>query len=89
MLCLTCSITGSACPLSDGWLVTSAAMMTWWLAPQVELRDPYGILFLLQGVMPLALTVFAMALTLAVGVLGRRTISALIVTLVLFFIAIA
>jgi hypothetical protein len=72
-----------AAALLSGLALT--ALLTWWHAPLDHL---YGTFqpgsFDVEGVVPLAYTVFAVALGLAVGTLLRRTVPAIVVSLVGF-----
>ncbi|MCI0437568.1 MAG: ABC transporter permease subunit [Chloroflexi bacterium] len=62
-------------------------LMTWWFAPQDRLQDPFATSFYFKGAMPFVYTVFALAVALTVGALSKRTIPAVLVTLLVFFVA--
>jgi hypothetical protein len=67
--------------------VAMSALMAWWYAPQLKMEHPFIQSFNLTGAMPLAYTVSTLAFALTVGVLARRTIPAMVVTLVAYFAA--
>jgi hypothetical protein len=71
-----------------GALIFSAAftlLMTWWYSPLDRVESRFvSQTFNFEGAMPLAYTVFALALALAAGVLSRRTIVAVLATVVGF-----
>ena len=78
-----------------GWLLLAAlawggavgALVTWWSGPQntVAASQFNPANFDVQGIMPAAYSLFAMALGIAVGTLIRRVLPALVVTLGVFF----
>jgi hypothetical protein len=60
-------------------------LMTWWYSPLDRVESPFvSQTFNFEGAMPLAYTVFAVALALAAGVLSRRMIVAMLATVVGF-----
>jgi len=62
-----------------------SALMAWWRGPLDTLQGPFNPnAFDFEGIMPIAYTVYAVALGLAVGVVLRRTIPAMALTLVGF-----
>jgi hypothetical protein len=78
-----------------GWLLLAAlawggavgALVTWWSGPQnaVAASQFNPSSFDIQGIMPAAYSLFAMALGIAAGTLIRRVLPALVVTLGAFF----
>lgn len=62
-------------------------LVTWWFAPQERLINPFAN-FNLHGIVPVAYAVFVLAVALAVGAWIKRTGPALIVALVVFFVAV-
>ena len=78
-----------------GWLLLAAlawggavgALVTWWSGPQntVAASQFNPANFDVQGIMPAAYSLFAMALGIAAGTLIRRVLPALVVTLGVFF----
>ena len=78
-----------------GWLLLAAlawggavgALVTWWSGPQntVAASQFNPGTFDVQGIMPAAYSLFAMALGIAAGTLIRRVLPALVVTLGVFF----
>lgn len=78
-----------------GWLLLAAlawggavgALVTWWSGPQnaVSASQFNPSTFDVQGIMPAAYSLFAMALGIAAGTLIRRVLPALAVTLGVFF----
>lgn len=78
-----------------GWLLLAAlawggavgALVTWWSGPQnaVSANQFNPSTFDVQGIMPAAYSLFAMALGIAAGTLIRRVLPALAVTLGVFF----
>ncbi len=62
-------------------------LTTWWFAPQDRLQDSFATSFYLKGAMPFVYTVFTLALALVSGVLSRRTLLAMVVTVVGFLVA--
>lgn len=78
-----------------GWLLLAAlawggavgALVTWWSGPQntVAASQFNPATFDVQGIMPAAYSLFAMALGIAAGTLIRRVLPALVVTLGVFF----
>lgn len=81
--------------VKTGWLLLSAvawggavgALVTWWSGPRntVALNQFSPGTFDVQGIMPAAYSLFAMALGIAAGTLIRRVLPALGVTLGVFF----
>lgn len=72
-----------------------AGLVAWWVdrwstpideASQLDPRLPIGVSFAASGVVPLAYAVFALALGVAVGMLTKRVLPAMVVTLVAFLV---
>ena len=70
-----------------------AGLVVWWVdrwtspinhASQLDPRLPLGLSFAARGVVPLAYAVFAFALGVTVGMLTKRVLPAMVVTLVVF-----
>ena len=67
------------------WGGALAALFTWWRGPDNALDGPVKFIYFdVQGVAPIAYTVFAMALGIAAGALFRRVVPAIATTLVVF-----
>ena len=67
------------------WGGALAALFTWWRGPDNALDGPVRFIYFdVQGVAPIAYTVFAMALGIAAGALFRRVVPAITITLVVF-----
>ncbi len=67
------------------WGSALAALFTWWRGPSNALETPVKFIYFdVQGVAPIAYTVFAMALGIAAGALFRRVVPAIMTTLVAF-----
>lgn len=70
------------------WAGAMAALVTWWRLPESALDVPYGRfgpgLFDIQGIVPVAYSVFAVALGIAAGAVLRRVVSAIAATLAIF-----
>jgi ABC-type transport system involved in multi-copper enzyme maturation permease subunit len=76
-----------------GWALLAAAvwggalavLFTWWRGPDNAVDGPVKFIYFdVQGVAPIAYTVFAMALGIAAGALFRRVVPAITTTLVVF-----
>jgi hypothetical protein len=77
--------------VKTGWLVLAAAiwggavaaLVTWWSGPENAVSlDRFNLnVFDLQGIVPVAYAIFAVALGIATGTLVRRTLPALAITL--------
>jgi hypothetical protein len=64
------------------WGALMAALVTWWRVPENALFNRFDpVRFDIQGVVPIAYSVFAMALGIAAGVCFRRVLPALVTTL--------
>ena len=63
-----------------------SALTHWWYAPRVQLQDPFDRFFVLRGAMPVAITVFSLALALIIGVITRKMVIALLAALVIFLV---
>ncbi len=63
-----------------GWGAAIAALVSWWRSPENALGSRFDA-FDVQGIVPVAYSVFAVALGVAVGSLIRRVLPALAVTL--------
>jgi len=63
--------------------VVFTLLMTWWYSPLDKVTGRFEH-FSFQGAMPLAYTLFAVSLAVAAGVLSRRTIVAMVATIVGF-----
>jgi hypothetical protein len=61
-------------------------LLTWWRGPLDDVNGRMVDSFSLQGVVPIAYTLFAAALVVAIGVVLRRTAAAIGLALVLFFV---
>jgi hypothetical protein len=67
------------------WGGALAALFTWWRGPDNAVDGPVKFIYFdIQGVAPIAYTVFAMALGIAAGALFRRVVPAIATTLVVF-----
>jgi ABC-type transport system involved in multi-copper enzyme maturation permease subunit len=67
------------------WGGALAALFTWWRGPDNAVDGPVKFIYFdVQGVAPIAYTVFAMALGIAAGALFRRVVPAITTTLVVF-----
>jgi ABC-type transport system involved in multi-copper enzyme maturation permease subunit len=67
------------------WGGALAALFTWWRGPDNAVDGPVRFIYFdIQGVAPIAYTVFAMALGIAAGALFRRVVPAIATTLVVF-----
>lgn len=67
------------------WGGALAALFTWWRGPDNALDGPVKFIYFdVQGVAPIAYTVFAMALGIAAGAHFRRVVPAITTTLVVF-----
>jgi hypothetical protein len=67
------------------WGGALAALFTWWRGPDNAIDGPVKFIsFDVQGVVPVAYTVFAMALGIAAGALFRRVVPAIMATLLVF-----
>lgn len=62
-------------------------LLTWWRGPLDDVNGRMVDSFSLEGIVPIAYTLFAAALVIAIGVVLRRTAAALGLALVLFFAA--
>src|SRR5262249_46838481 len=65
------------------WAGTMTALVSWWRGPENALDSRFGT-FDLQGVVPIAYAIFAVALGIAAGSVIRRVLPALAVTLAAF-----
>jgi hypothetical protein len=65
------------------WGAALAALVSWWRAPENALGTRFDA-FDLQGIVPVAYALFAVALGLAVGAVIRRVLPSLAVTLAIF-----
>jgi ABC-type transport system involved in multi-copper enzyme maturation permease subunit len=71
--------------VAAAWGGALAALFTWWRGPNNALDSPVKFIYFdVQGVAPIAYTVFAMALGIAAGALFRRIVPAIMTTLVAF-----
>lgn len=76
---------GWALLAAAAWGGVLAALFTWWRGPDNAVDGPVKFIYFdVQGVAPVAYTVFAMALGIAAGALFRRTVPAMLTTLVAF-----
>lgn len=76
---------GWALLAAAAWGGALAVLLTWWRGPANAIFGPVGLVsFDIQGVVPVAYAVFAMALGIAVGALFRRVVPAITTTLVVF-----
>jgi hypothetical protein len=67
------------------WGGALAALFTWWRGPENAVDGPVKFIYFdIQGVAPIAYTVFAMALGIAAGALFRRVVPAIMTTLAVF-----
>jgi len=67
------------------WGGALAALFTWWRGPDNAVDGPVKFIYFdVQGVAPIAYTVFAMALGIAAGALFRRVVPAIMATLIIF-----
>lgn len=70
------------------WGGALAALFTWWRGPDNAVDGPVKFIYFdVQGVAPIAYTVFAMALGVAAGALFRRVVPAIATTIVVFIAA--
>lgn len=76
---------GWALLAAAAWGGALAALFTWWRGPDNAVNGPVEFInYDVQGVAPIAYTVFAMALGIAAGALFRRALPAITTTLVVF-----
>jgi ABC-type transport system involved in multi-copper enzyme maturation permease subunit len=76
---------GWALLAAAAWGGALAALFTWWRGPDNAVDGPVKFIYFdIQGVAPIAYTVFAMALGIAAGALFRRVVPAITTTLVVF-----
>jgi ABC-type transport system involved in multi-copper enzyme maturation permease subunit len=76
---------GWALVVAAAWGGALAALFTWWRGPGNALEGPVKFIYFdVQGIAPIAYTVFAMALGIAAGALFRRVVPAITATLVVF-----
>jgi hypothetical protein len=76
---------GWALLAAAAWGGALAALFTWWRGPDNAVDGPVKFIsFDVQGVAPIAYTVFAMALGIAAGALFRRVVPAIMTTLIVF-----
>jgi hypothetical protein len=76
---------GWALLVAVAWGGALAALFTWWRGPDNALDSPVKFIYFdVQGVAPIAYTVFAMALGVAAGAQFRRVVPAIMTTLVVF-----
>ena len=76
---------GWALLVAAAWGGALAALFTWWRGPDNAVDGPVKFIYFdVQGVTPIAYTVFAMALGIAAGALFRRVVPAIMTTLVVF-----
>ena len=76
---------GWALLVAAAWGGALAALFTWWRGPDNAVDGPVKFIYFdVQGVAPIAYTVFAMALGIAAGALFRRVVPAIMTTLVVF-----
>ena len=76
---------GWALLVAAAWGGALAALFTWWRGPDNAVDGPVKFIYFdVQGVTPIAYTVFAMALGIAAGALFRRVVPAITTTLVVF-----
>jgi tryptophan-rich sensory protein len=67
------------------WGGALAALFTWWRGPDNSVDGPVKFIYFdVQGIAPVAYSVFAMALGIAAGALFRRVVPAIATTLVVF-----
>jgi hypothetical protein len=71
-----------------GWGAAMATLVTWWRLPESALNIPYSRfgpgLFDIQGIVPVAYSVFAVALGIAAGSMFRRVLPAIATTFAIF-----
>lgn len=71
--------------VAAAWGGSMAALFTWWRGPNNALDSPVKFIYFdVQGIAPIAYTVFAVALGIAAGALFRRVVPAIMTTLVAF-----
>jgi hypothetical protein len=76
---------GWALLAAAAWGGALAALFTWWRGPDNAVDGPVKFIYFdVQGVAPIAYTVFAMALGIAAGALFRRVVPAITTTLLVF-----
>jgi hypothetical protein len=76
---------GWALLAAAAWGGALAALLTWWRGPDNAVDGPVKFIYFdIQGVTPIAYTVFAMALGIAAGALFRRVVPAIMTTLIVF-----
>jgi ABC-type transport system involved in multi-copper enzyme maturation permease subunit len=76
---------GWALVVAAAWGGALAALFTWWRGPGNALEGPVTFIYFdVQGIAPIAYTVFAMALGIAAGALFRRVVPAITATLAVF-----
>ena len=76
---------GWALLAAAAWGGALAALFTWWRGPSNALESPVKFIYFdVQGIAPIAYTVFAMALGIAAGALFRRIVPAIMTTLIAF-----
>jgi hypothetical protein len=76
---------GWALLAAAAWGGALAALFTWWRGPDNAVDGPVKFIYFdVQGVAPIAYTVFAVALGIAAGALFRRVVPAIMTTLVVF-----
>lgn len=82
--------------LVGGSCAAVAGLAAWWVtrwsvplddASRLDPRLPLGMTFAARGVVPVAYAVFAFALGVAIGMLTKRVLPAMAVTLVIFLVA--
>jgi hypothetical protein len=66
------------------WASMLTALVTWWRSPENALSTPFEA-FNIQGIVPIAYAIFAVALGLALGSLFRRVLPAIAATLGVYF----
>jgi hypothetical protein len=76
---------GWAFLVAAAWGGALAALFTWWRGPDNAVDGPVKFIYFdVQGIAPIAYTVFAMALGIAAGALFRRVVPAITTALVVF-----
>lgn len=76
---------GWALLVAAAWGGALAALFTWWRGPDNAVDGPVKFIYFdVQGIVPIAYTVFAMALGIAAGALFRRVVPAIMTTLIVF-----
>ena len=76
---------GWAFLVAAAWGGALAVLFTWWRGPDNAIDGPVKFIYFdVQGIAPIAYTVFAMALGIAAGALFRRVVPAIMTTLVAF-----